>query len=781
MSARDHLEALPLAFSRINLFREKPLEERRSLDLLDALEVLDMDNNQLTYGIPTDDFGVDISAIDAMTPAELDALLLFGVPQSSAVRPRSDSNANEDPRAAKRPHTATGAYQNLGLWNNPNITPMAPLDFVNPWAPPTPTPRSNGVFANNPSHQPQSVVSGDFESLSNPGSYTPGSISTSEYDRSSLSAIFPTSQGYHSEPIHSTNTSLSNSSDGARSSMPNFTMHPLAPNLAHPTFLLPTSQLQSAQQQSAQFIQYQHTPSKPGKRGPGRPRKILSSDPAHTPRNKPLPVQPLASSGPSADPGKAVQLDMEDTRAGDQSDTGSVSASRKPTRRLCDLSEEELLSILAKNRDGQPWESFEKEIVIRRVFSRNLSEDEYNQAMATPKEPASSYQLPQIWHDIADIQLYKSRKPISVVRAFHSIVYAFSLILKWGNFTGGNGDGDRESTAASIAERIGKHEPKRGKHKNIDALYEWEVSEWLRDPVDGWFALAFDKLKNDPKVVQISGFREGVISPLTSSSLDKEPDSDVGNAKKQKGKKPAVAVPKPKSYRSPVPPTDAQSSTTPSAPASVTDSASVSASVQSSGAMPVSNAISWMSNKPRLKSTDKVSPSSPLARSQSVPLKQNKGSSDGQMDQERMMDMVEQVGNSQIEYNNAKTDMMKSETELKTQLAYNKLIELRAQLLMSMYPRGWEQLEKRYEVAKQILAEPETPENAADRALSKKVRTEYLNWNETQYMQQCDTVISGIFGMRTGVDKGLLDELVARGILDENVASAMQAEDNNDV
>ncbi|KAG9074055.1 hypothetical protein FRC06_010973 [Ceratobasidium sp. 370] len=401
--------------------------------------------------------------------------------------------------------------------------------------------------------------------------------------------------------------------------------------------------------------------------------------------------------------------------------------------------------------------------------------------MATPKMATENYLFDPALMDIRENVLYGSRKMSSINRAIHKIVHAFRLINKWLTFTGGAGDGDRISQAKTVAELIGKNEPKIGKNKDKDALYEWEVAEWLKDGKNGWYAIVYNKLKNDPKVIQAGEYRDGVISPPSSSSASHEPEV----SEKLAGKKPVPNIPQPKLYRSSAPTTDTKSTSTPSAPPSITKSASVHSTRLASS----NRASSSKGVKSRHLSLSKSAhPSSPLAKLShpNVPASQ-KEESGGEVvsypedrhsqarqhidtESTRVVDIVERVGESQVEYINAKTDMVKSETELKTQLAFQKLLELRAQILILMFPRGWIQLKERYEVAKEVLADEDTEKGSAEYEAAKKVRNQLLSWDDNAYMEQCNKTLDNIFGNRTAVDNELLKNLFQKGFLEKDEA-----------
>ncbi|KAG8734966.1 hypothetical protein FRC10_011146, partial [Ceratobasidium sp. 414] len=669
------------------------------------------------------------------------------------------------------------------------------------------------------SHQSHSLRSFDLSGDARSGHFTPTSTSN-EYEYSQYSALHLGSHEHHlshhsessSYPAHAmaydpTDYTLAHNPPAPVQAhnppAPVQAHNPPAPVQAHnppapaqaPNSAIPMSSQNrlepaSSAQPTTQFVEYQPATKRPC----GRPPKFSHPLP---PQSQPIDgcaVIDLTSDNEVVD-NEVVKQELKyqpsplDTADATKDSNAASFFSSKPSAQRHSLSDAEAIAILTdpKGRDGATWELWEKDRLIRNIFGRDVEPKRLRCVMATPKVTTEKYSFDPTWVEIRDNVLFGSRKLPSINRAVHKIVHAFRLINKWLDFTGGAGDGDRTSQAKTVADLIGKNEPKRGKNKDKDALYEWEVAEWLKDEKNGWYAMVYDKLKNDPKVVQAGDYHNRALSPPTSSSASHEPEV----SEKSAGKKPVPNIPQPKLYRSPVPTADAKSSSTPSAPQSITDSASVSSVGLASG----NHASSSKGAKPRHLSLSKSARLiSPLAKSShsNAPAGQ-KEESDGQLvlrpeakhsqarkhvqaESTRVVDIVERIGESQVEYNNARTDMVKSESELKTQLAFQKLVELRAQILSLMLPRGWPQLMERYSIAKEVLADKDTEKGSAEYIAAKKVRRQVLDWDERVYIEQCNKALDGIFGNHTAVDPELIESLLQQGYVRKDEVYALETE-----
>ncbi|KAG9080462.1 hypothetical protein FRC06_006548 [Ceratobasidium sp. 370] len=297
--------------------------------------------------------------------------------------------------------------------------------------------------------------------------------------------------------------------------------------------------------------------------------------------------------------------------------------------------------------------------------------------MATAKMATEKYSFDPALMDIRENVLYRSHKVSSINCVIHKIVHAFRLINKWLTFTGGTGDGDHISQVKTVAELIGKNKPKRGKNRDKDALYEWDLLTGLR---------------------------------MRKTGASHKPEA----SKMLASKKPVPNIPQLKLYCSSAPTADTKSTSTPSAPPSITKSASVhSARLALSNHAsfskgvklhPLSLSKSAHLSLPVVKSSHPNVPVSQEELDGEVVLhpKDRHSQARWHIDTEStcVVDIVEQVGESQAEYINMKTDMVKSETELKTQLAFQKLLKLHAQILILMFPQGWIQLKERYQVVR---------------------------------------------------------------------------------
>ncbi|KAG8712564.1 hypothetical protein FRC09_019720 [Ceratobasidium sp. 395] len=172
------------------------------------------------------------------------------------------------------------------------------------------------------------------------------------------------------------------------------------------------------------------------------------------------------------------------------------------------MSDEDLKKLLSVSRNNQPWMMVEKGLIIVNIFGREVPQDLWPLALISlnPKRPG------RLW-DYLQVDIFKGqRKATAIAAACKKELIIFKDVKYLTEAAGFVLDRSMSVDDQVRSVKIALDNAREAGAPISNFATAWEVYIWLRDEVNGWYALVNERLWDHPNY-RLTVHRSGKVTP----------------------------------------------------------------------------------------------------------------------------------------------------------------------------------------------------------------------------------------------------------------------------